>query len=101
MNIFEKMIDDCFDIPEFFEFFICENGDLIKVISYEINTDTIYTEYGVDQGVSFYLTCKTKDYTPKKGDKITFRNKKYKVDNFSADSFNLTYKIFVKDITTK
>jgi hypothetical protein len=41
------------------------------------------------------------DYTPKKGNKITFRNKKYKIDSFTADSFNLSYKILLKDLTSK
>lgn len=101
MNIFEKMIDDVFDIPEFIQYFCTPDNKDVVAISYEKATDTIYTEYGIDDGVSFYLTCKVKDYTPKKGDKITFRNQVYKVDTFSADSFNLTYKIFLKDLTSR
>lgn len=101
MNCFQNMIQDIFNVPQFKQYFTVENGISIVCVAYETQTDTIYTEYGIDDGVHFHLTCKVEDYTPKKGQKITFRNKIYKIDSFTADSFNLTYKIYLKDLTSK
>lgn len=101
MNIFEKMIDDCFSIPQFISTFETEDGKEITCITYETATDTLYTEFGYDEGVSFYITCKVADFTPKKGAKITYNGRTYKIDTFRADSFNLSYNIYLKDLTSK
>lgn len=101
MNAFEKMIDDVFTVPQFIESFTTADGKNVVTISYEVSTDSLYSEYGFSEGISFYLTCKVADYQPKKGDKITFRNRRYKIDSFTADSFNLTYKIFLKSLTSE
>lgn len=101
MNCFEKMIEDIFNVPQFTTFFYTEENKEIVTVAYETSVDPVFSEYGIENGVSFYLTCKTHDYQPKKGDKITYKNKKYKVENFTADSFNLTYNIFLKDLSSK
>lgn len=101
MNPFEKMIDDIFNIPEFKEYFTTENGLTVDCISYETDFEPVYTEYGFDDGISFYLSCKVKDYTPKKGEKLTYKNKAYKIDTFKEDSFSLTYNIFLRSVTSK
>lgn len=101
MNAFQNMINQIFEVPQFREYFTNEQGQQIVCVSYEVVVDPQYTEYGVDDGVSLHLTCKVADYQPKKGDKITFRNRRYKIDSFTADSFNLTYKIFLKDLTSR
>lgn len=101
MNIFEKMIDDCFSVPEFIEEFYLQDGSAVTTVSYAMNYSEVYTQYGIDPGISFYLTCKVSDFTPQKGLKITFRDKVYKIDNFSADAFNLTWKIYLKGINSK
>lgn len=101
MNPFQKMIDDVFAVPEFCEKFRTEAGVEIITIAYEVATDEVYTQFGIDEGVSFYLTCKVKDYTPRKGEKIIFRGSTYKIDSFTADSFNLTYKLFLKALSSK
>lgn len=101
MNAFENMINEIFNVQQFREYFTTDQGKQIVCVSYEVNTDTQYTEYGYDQGISLHLTCKVADYTPKKGNKITFRNKQYKIDSFTADSFNLSYKILLKDLTSR
>lgn len=101
MNIFEQAIQDIFNVNEFKQNFTTQDGRTIVCIAYSTDTDTLYTEYGVNGGVSFHLTCKVKDYLPQKGNVIAFRNKKFKIDSFSADSFNLTYNLFLKDLTSK
>ena len=101
MNAFQKMIDDVFNVPEFCEKFKTEAGKEIITICYEISFDAVYTEYGIDDGISFYLTCKAKDYSPRKGEKIIFRGKTYKIDSYKTDSFSLTHNIFLRNVTSK
>lgn len=102
MNAFQLMIDQIFEVPQFKQYFVLqEDQKQIVCISYETTTDTIYTEYGIDDGISNRITCKIVDYSPKKGDKILFRGKRYKVDSYTADSFNLTYIISLKDLSSK
>ena len=100
-SAFEYMIQDVFKIPQFIQYFYTQDNKQIVCISYHIDVDQLYTEFGADNGVSFYLTCKVADYTPKRGAKITFRNQTYKIDNYSADAFNLSYKIFLRSLTSK
>ncbi len=101
MNCFEKMIDDVFAVPQFQTFFIDQNGNRIIAIVFQTTCQTIYTEFGVDTGISFYLTCKVADYQPKKGAKITYNGKEYKIDQFSTDSFGLSHNIFLRSLTSK
>ena len=100
MNIFQSAIEDIFNTKEFTEYFTADNKTVV-CIAYQTNVNSLYTQFGIDNGMSFYLTCKVKDYTPKKGNIITFRNKQYKIDEYKADSFNLCFNIFLKDLTSK
>lgn len=101
MNIFEEMIQSVFGVPQFQQFFTAEGGRQIVTVSYERSQEQIYTQYGIDAGVTFGLTCKCRDYTPYRGAKIEFRGKTYKVDSWTTDSFGLTYRINLKDVTSK
>lgn len=101
MNAFEKMIDDVFKVTDFIEYFYTEDNIPITTIAYQMNTDQQYTEFGVDNGVSFYLTCKVSDFTPKKGKKIIFRNTTYRIESFYTDAFNLSYNIYLRSLTSK
>ena len=101
MNMFQKMIEDIFNIPEFISTFETESGKEITCITYETATDTLYTEFGIDEGVSFYMSVKKADYTPVKGAKLTYNGRAYKIDSFKLDSFNLSYNIYLKDLTSK
>lgn len=97
MSIFEHAIDDIFNVPDFQEYMRINNRD-IAVISYQGNTDTNYTQFGIDNGKQIQVTCKVKDYSPARGDKVIFRRGKYKVDNFSTDSHNLCHTITLKSL---
>ena len=80
MNVFEKAIEDIFNVGEFVEYFTdSETGKNVKTIVYQKNTDGVYTEFGFDSGVNFYLTCKTSDYLPKKGKRIVYKNTIYRI----------------------
>ena len=96
MNVFEKAIDDIF-VKDFQEIMRYNNRD-IAVVSYQSETDTAYTEYGIDPGKQIKVTCKVKDYSPNRGDKVSFRGCKWKVDEFTTDSHNLCHIITLKSL---
>lgn len=101
MNPFQKMIDDVFNCPAFRETAIINDTLQIPVIRYTSSESPVYTEFGVESGITMQLTCKVKDYSPKKGDRISFDGKMYKVDQFNTDSFNLSYILQLKEIHNK
>lgn len=102
MNVFERAINDIFNVPEFTQTFTDEEtGRQITTIVYQRNTDGAYTQFGFDNGVNFYLTCKTSDYAPKKGKKIIYKNTAYRIDSFLTDSFGLSHNIYLKSLTSK
>ena len=100
MSIFENAIDDIFNTPDFLEYLTIENRQ-IPVISYDAATDALYTEYGFDNGKTISVTCKVKDYTPAKGAKVIVRGQSWKIDNWTADSHNLTYRVYLKSVESK
>lgn len=100
MNPFDFLIEDIFNCNDFVEFCYINNRKT-KCISSEINTDSDYTAFGIDNGVSFFLRIKKDNYRPKKGDLITFKQMKYKVDTFTLDSAGKSYNIYLNSVTTK
>ena len=103
MNAFEKAIEHVFNVPEFIDNFkdLEDNNKEITCIVYQKNYDEEWSEYGRLTDVNFYITCKVKDYTPAKNKRIQLAGVQYKIDNFYADSFNLTYNIFLRSLTAK
>lgn len=114
MNCFEYMIQDVFNIPQFIDMFypIDETSsssssssssslDGIVCVQYTSESDAIFTEFGVDEGIDFVLTCKVKDFTPKKNQKILFHNKQYKIVSWKTDGFNLTHNLNIKSLTSR
>lgn len=100
IDMFAKAIDDIFSVPEFTKFFVFENRKIV-CINNDISQNPEYTAYGYDAGVNFYLSCKKQDYTPVKGDKITYEGVTYKVDDSKLDSYGLCWNIQLKSLTTK
>lgn len=100
MNIFERAIEDIFNVQEFVEYM--QSGEQrIKVIAYSIENDGQYTQFGYDPNISFYLTCKKQDFTPAKNMQITFRNTEYRIDRWNLDSYGLCYNIYLKNSMKK
>lgn len=112
-NCFQNMIQDVFNIQEFIDYFYPIENDSsdssdsssslqgIVCIQYTSEQDAIYTEFGVDQNIDFILTCKVKDFTPKKNQKIKYHDKTYKIISWKTDGFNLTHNLNIKSITSK
>ena len=100
MNPFDVLINDLFSAKDFTE--QCKvNGKLLTCIVSSIATDTVVTRFGVDEGISFYLTIKATDYKPRKNDLIEYNNNRYKVDFFTLDSAGKTHAIYLRSVTTK
>lgn len=104
MNCFEKMIDDIFRVPQFIDTFSYTDNSTVKqvtCIQYTMQTDAMFTQYGVDEGIDFVLTCKCSDFTPKKNQKITYHGQEFKIVSWKTDGFNLSYNLNVKSVTSK
>lgn len=100
MTPFDVLIEDIFNAHDFTEW-VSVNGRQIKCISSSITADSEYTLYGVDEGINFYLMVKASEYTPKKNDKLVYKNKPYKVDVFTLDSAGKTYNVYLKALSSK
>ena len=100
MSIFSQAINDIFQVDDFLEPLIV-NGVTVKVCSYECSVDEKYTEYGVDDGSVVSITCKCSDWSPKRGEQVVFRGRTFRVSNFTCDSHNLTYRVWIKSLTSK
>lgn len=99
-TVFETAINDIFAVNDFIE--ILTAGNLaVRVSSYVGTTAEQYQQWGYDHGDSVDVTCKCADWSPARGDKVTFRNKEWKVAEFSTDSHFLTYRVTLKSIESK
>ena len=96
MSIFSQAIDDIFQVDDFLEPLIV-NGVTVKVCSYVSTTAEKYTEFGR----SISVTCKCSDWTPERGQEVTFRGKQWRVTEFETDSHGLCYKIYLKSLESK
>lgn len=114
VNCFEQMIQDVFKVPQFIDTFEIVNdssssssdsssslSSAITCVKYAQQDDAILTQFGMDQGIDFILTCKVKDFTPQKNMKIKFHDKIYKIVSWHIDSFQLTYNLNLKSLTSK
>lgn len=99
-DIFSQAIDDIFAVKDFQE--MLEVGDRkVVVISYSGNTDTRFTEFGVDPGDTISVTVKAGEWSPSRGDKVVFRGSRWRVDTVYVDSHNLTRTVYLKSLESK
>ena len=103
MNAFQKAIEDVFNVPQFKDKFLDleDENKQITCIIYQRNFDQGWTQFGKIDDVNFYITCKVADYTPSKNKRLQIHGTTYKIDTFHADSFNLTYNIYLRSLTAK
>ena len=100
MSIFSVAINDIFSVDDFLEP-LTVNGVSVKVCSYVSNTAEKYTEFGYDSGRAISVTCKCSDWTPERGQEVTFRGKQWRVVEFEVDSHALCYRIYLKSLESK
>lgn len=99
-NIFSQAIDDIFQVDDFLEP-LTIGERTVNVCSYVSTTAEKYTEFGYDSGRSISVTCKCSDWTPERGQEVTFRGKQWRVTEFETDSHALCYKIYLKSLESK
>lgn len=95
---FRKAIADIFDNPDFTQF-VYINGIKYTCLVSAVNNDLAFTEVGLQNLINFtidvQITEQNKNNIPKQNDRITFRNKQYKVAHVDIDSALSTFKLYV------
>lgn len=101
MNPFEIATDDIFENPDFVET-ATVGGVPVPVLASELTADAMLTEFGMDDGVSFYLRVRKADLEPepKKNDIVQYHGERFRVASVTLDSAALVYKIDLKSIST-
>ena len=104
-SVFSVAIDDIFNVKDFIEPLTLNAGTesevVVDVSSYVGTTAEKYEEFGYDSGRSIAVTCKCKDWTPERGQKVSFRSKDWRVTEFETDSHALCYKVYLKSLESK
>lgn len=97
MNPFEVSINDIFSAPDFLE--SCTVGSsTIPCIASAIPADSVYSEYGFAEGITFALSVRCADLAdrPKRNDLIQYKGTDYRVADTTLDSAGLTWTIHLK-----
>lgn len=96
MSIFKRAITDIFKTEDFLEECVI-GGRVYKCICSAIADNIVYGDIGAMDDVSFTLDIALPvDKMPGSGEKVTFRNKKYKVSNVTYDSANASISIHLQ-----
>lgn len=97
MSTFEQAINDIFSAPDFLE--TCLIGETYYLcIASAIPADSVFSEFGFAEGISFSLSVKVADVAsrPKKNTLITYDGTQYRVAETTLDSAGLTWTIYLK-----
>lgn len=87
---------DVFKNKDFIEYFIYKNNQYECIVSPIVAEQIQFTQYGTQSGENFTLDVKLPLFDQiKANEKITFRNKKYKIQHIEIDSANASVKIYL------
>lgn len=102
MNPFEIATNDIFENPDFAET-ATVGGLTVPALASELTADAMLTEFGMDDGVSFFLRVRASDLAaaPKKNDPVTFNGVEYRAATVALDSSGLVWRIDLKSKTTR
>lgn len=102
MNPFETATNDIFLNPDFAETALI-GSSTVTVLASDISADPQLSEFGLDDGVSFFLRVRAVDLAapPKKNDLITFNGVEYRVASVVLDSSALVYRINLKSKSSR
>lgn len=102
MNPFETATIDIMTNPDFRETATFRGAD-VSVVASELAESPVLTEFGEDDGVSFFLRIEARllDSPPKKYELITFRSVTYKIDHIDLDSAGLVYRVYLRSLTSR
>lgn len=101
MNPFEVGINDIFSNSDFLESCMIGTTAYPCIVS-AIPADSVYSEYGFDEGITFDLSIRVSDLPdrPKKNTILNYKDTDYRIAETTLDSAGLTWKIFLKSKTT-
>lgn len=101
MNPFEIATRDIFDNPDFLDEAKI-GGATVPVIPSGISEAPVVTEFGVDEGVSFFLRVRRSDLAePRRNDLVLFHGVEYRVASCSIDASGLVWKIDLKSRSSR
>lgn len=100
MTPFDCLVDDLLNNTDITEC-VTVNGRLVRAGVSSLEYAPGVTDYGLDDGESFYLTVRFSDAGGiRRGTLISYRGKQYKVTSTETDSAGLTVSIYLKSVTT-
>lgn len=100
MNAFDCLVDDILSNADITEV-VTVQGRQVRVGVSSLEYSPNVTDYGMDDGESFYLTARSIDAPGlKRGTLLTYRGKQYKVTSTTLDSAGLTVSIYLRSLTT-
>lgn len=99
MNPFEKMMTQIFKNKDFLE--VCKiNNRLYTCVKSAVTDGIAYTDAGLEDSVSFTLDIQLPISDQiNKGDKVVYKNKKYKVSYTQEDSAGVSLKIYLVSLS--
>lgn len=102
MNPFETATRQIMSNPDFTESATFRGASIVVVAS-ELTESPVLTDYGEDDGESFFLRIEARllDSPPKKYELITFRGTSYKIDHADLDSAGLVFRVYLKSLTSR
>lgn len=99
MTPFDVLVEDIFRNKDITEEMIF-NGRRCRVGVSAIDIVPEVTDYGAEQGVSFYLSVRAEDAAGiKRGSLIEYRGQTYKVARTEIDAAGLTVNVFLVGVT--
>ena len=100
---FDIATKDIFRNPDFTERAVFGAQAGVVVIASELSEDARLDEFGLDEGVSFFLRVRKADLMaePKKNDLVTYRGTEYRVSSLSLDASGLVYRVYLKSKSTR
>lgn len=99
---FDIATEDIFNNPDFTKVATI-NGQFVTVIRSTTMESPVLSEFGLDEGVSFFLRVQVSGLTakPKQNDLISFGGTEYRISSCELDSCGLTYKIDLKSKSSR
>lgn len=101
MTPFDIATNDIFENPDFAD--TAEiGGKTVTVLASSIAESAALTEFGMDEGVSFFLRVRKADLKtePKKNDIVLHHGERFRIASVMLDSAALVYKIDLKSMST-
>ena len=102
MTPFEIATNDIFTNADFAEEALFGENRVV-VIASELSQDAVLSEFGLDEGASFFLRARAADLNkaPAKNDLVTFHGVEYRVSSVVLDSSGLVYRINLKSKSSR